>query len=207
MANWLRKLLPRQEKFFPLFNRHAEAIAEAAEQLKASLQRGGERSGGDLDRFVKEGGETAQTILDSIRGSFVTPFDRADIKEMTASMQGLLEEMQAVVRSKRNGATVDLGGFGDLIVECARELKRGIEQLEKVDKHADDLKKMRDKIGDLRGRMSEMRDEAMLKLFEHGADDPMAALAGTKLLERVGGVVERFESVADHIDDLVLDHV
>lgn len=210
MTNWLRKIMPKEEKFFPLFNDHADKIADGAEALRSVLSEH-PSADADLDRILKDGGETSRRILDGIRGTFVTPFDRADIKEMTTSMQATLVEMAAVAKARRspklNGAASDLAPFGDLIADCARELKRGVKLLEEVDKHADDLRRMRDRIGAARERMSDLRDAATLGLFEHGGDDPIAALAGVRFLERIGSVVERFDAVADHIDDLVLDHV
>ena len=207
MANWLRKLMPQQEKFFPLFNEHAEKVEQAAGRLRMSLGANPQGDGADLDRFVEEGRTAATTIQDKIRSSFVTPFDRSDIKEMTASMQSLLEDMRSVARVRATAARMPLDGFAQLIVECAGELKTGVARLEQFDKHADELRRMRDKIAGARERMQALHDDAMLRLLANGADDPLAALASSRLLERVGRLVERFDEVADHIDDLVLDHV
>ena len=207
MANWLRKLMPKEEKFFPLFDEHAELVAKAAEQLRALLGASGNDGATDLDRFVAQGREATTRILDQIRHSFVTPFDRSDIKEMTSSMQSLLEDMQSVARSHANASGVKLDAFGQLIVDCASELRAGVGQLHDFEKHADDLRRMRDKIAGLRTRMLVEREDTMLALLQRGGGDAMATLSASRLLQRVGDLVERFDEVADHIDDLVLDHV
>ena len=207
MANWLRKLMPQQEKFFPLFNEHADKVEQAADRLRVSFGARQPDGAGDLDRFVEEGRAAATQIQDKIRNAFVTPFDRSDIKEMTASMQSLLEDMRSVARMRASATGMQLDGFTQLIVECAGELKAGVALLQDFDKHADDLRRMRDRIGGARERMQALHDDAMLALLANGADDPLAALASSRLLERVGRLVERFDEVADHIDDLVLDHV
>ena len=207
MANWLRKLMPKEEKFFPLFNQHAEAIDGAAAQLRALLGSKGGDGKDALDRQVEQGRKAATHVLDQIRHSFVTPFDRSDIKEMTASMQSLLEDMQSVARSHANAAGIGLDPFGQLIVDCAKELRSGVALLHDFEKHADDLRRMRDKIADLRRRMLVEREDAMLALLTRGAGDAVGTLGASRLLQRVGDIVERFDEVADHIDDLVLDHV
>ncbi len=206
MTNWLRKLMPQQEKFFPLFNEHAERVAQAAARLQMLLGKQ-KASAPDLDRLVDEGRAAATQIQDKIRTSFVTPFDRSDIKEMTASMQGLLDDMRSVARMRASASRVTLDGFTLLIVECAGELKTGVARLEEFDKRADELRRMREKIGGARQRMQVLSDDAMLALLAGSEADPVSALAASRLIERVGRLVERFDDVADHIDDLVLDHV
>ena len=207
MTNWLRKLMPKEEKFFPLFDEHAEAISNAAQQLCSLLAGGPEDEAKDLDRLVQQGHDLTTRILDEIRQSFVTPFDRSDIKEMTSSMQSLLEDMQSVARSHAGAAGVQLGGLGRLVVDCAEALRAGVAQLHRYEKHADDLRSMRDKIAALRARMLTEREDAIQKLLKQGSGDAMLALASSRLLQRTGDLVERFDEVADHIDDLVLDHV
>ena len=207
MANWLRKLMPKDEKFFPLFNEHAGLVEQAAARLRELLGGAGNDGAADLDRFVDQGREATTHILDQIRHSFVTPFDRSDIKEMTSSMQSLLEDMQSVARSHANASGAKLDAFGQIIVDCAKELRAGVAHLQDFEKHADELRRMRDKIAGLRTRMLVEREDAMLALLSSGASDPISTLAASRLLQRVGDLVERFDEVADHIDDLVLDHV
>jgi hypothetical protein len=40
MLGWFQRLLPREQKFVPLFERHAAAIAAAAEALRRMLDGG-----------------------------------------------------------------------------------------------------------------------------------------------------------------------
>jgi len=207
MVNWLRKLMPKEENFFPLFNEHAELISHAAQQLRVLLGARNNDGAADLDRFVNQGREMTTRILDEIRHSFVTPFDRSDIKEMTSSMQALLEDMQSVARSHANASNMNLDVFAQLIVDCANELHSGVAQLQDFEKHADELRRMRDRIAALRTRMLVEREDAMLALLQQGGGDAMVTLAASRLLQRVGDLVERFDEVANHIDDLVLDHV
>ena len=207
MANWLRKLMPKEEKFFPLFNEHADAIGQAAEQLRLQLADARSDSSTMLDPLVQQGRDLTTRILDQLRNSFVTPFDRSDIKSMTASMQSLIEDMQSVARSHANASEANFDAFGQLIVECANELRAGVALLPDFEKHADELRHMRDRIAGLRTRMLVVREDAMLEVLRLASDNVMGALSASRLLQRLGDLIERFDEVADHIDDLVLDHV
>ncbi len=207
MPHWLRKLMPQEEKFFPLFDEHAQKVEQAAACLHAALGDRGASDPGELDRVVAQGSDVARRIQDRLRSAFVTPFDRSDIKEMTSSMQVLMEDMRSVARLRASAPRMPLDGLSRLMTECAGELKRGVACLAEFDKRVDELRRMREAISALHERMLAQRDEAMVELLSHGAGDPLGALAASRLLERASRVVERFDEVADHIDDLVLDHV
>lgn len=210
MPHWLRKLMPQEAKFFPLFNEHAEQVAQAAAQLRERLAAQAPAGNDTLDAIVDKGGDTATRIQALLRSSFVTPFDRSDIKEMTASMQLLLEDIRSAARLGASAPGLALDEFAQWVVDCAGELRKGIADLEEFDKHVDDLRHMREAIGKLHRQSQARADEAAVRLFGgagRAPADAVAALAGTRVLERLGRIVERFDEVADHIDDLVLDHV
>jgi uncharacterized protein Yka (UPF0111/DUF47 family) len=207
MPSWLRKLMPQEEKFFPLFDEHAEAVERAATRLSELLDAGASADAAELDRLVAQGQDVARRIQDKLRSAFVTPFDRSDIKEMTASMQALMEDMRSVARLRASAPNVPLDGFARMALDCARELRTGVGRLAEFDKRVGELRQMREAIGKLRRRMLAQRDDVMADLLARSGGDALAALAASRLLERVGRLVERFDEVADHIDDLVLDHV
>ena len=142
-----------------------------------------------------------------IRESFVTPFDRSDIKKMTQSMQGLLEDMQLVARSHPGGATVNLDEYGSRILDCAGHLKTGISLRDHLDEQADALRRMRDDIAATYRQMSDSRETTVLGLFANTQANPVSLLADIRMLDNVSTILARFDNVADHIDDIVLDHV
>lgn len=82
--NWFQRFLPREDKFFDLFERHAQTLLAGAEALRGLLE-GGE----DMDRFrrtiVEKEGEADQItheVMQSVRRTFITPFDRSDIQAL-----------------------------------------------------------------------------------------------------------------------------
>ncbi|TIR43500.1 MAG: DUF47 family protein, partial [Mesorhizobium sp.] len=83
MLGWFRRLLPREDRFFELFERHSRTVVGGAEALEQLLQ------GRDIDRWCQTivdledeaDGITAEVLL-AVRRSFITPFDRGDIKDL-----------------------------------------------------------------------------------------------------------------------------
>ncbi|WP_313537503.1 DUF47 family protein [Sphingomonas sp.] len=211
MTNWLRSILPREEKFFPLFDAHAEHIARGAAQLQAILANPGESAPFDqLERTIAEGDKLNRQVLERLRASFVVPFDRADIKEMTVAMQAALKAMMGAATARRSprldGAASLLPPFGERIVALGDNVRQAIPLLEALDRNTEQLHQICQRIGDGYAALVEQRDAAMMQLFD-GGSDPVAMLAAVRLLERVTMVAERLDGVADRIDDLVLDYV
>ena len=82
MLGWFRAMMPREEKFFDLFARHSEAVLAGALSLRAMLEGGAAiqancnkvmRSEHDADNITRE-------VLIAVRRTFITPFDRGDIR-------------------------------------------------------------------------------------------------------------------------------
>ncbi|TIU19237.1 MAG: DUF47 family protein, partial [Mesorhizobium sp.] len=94
MLGWFRKLLPREDRFFDLFEQHSRTVVAGAEALQLLLQ------GKDIERRCQEiidleneaDDITAQVLL-AVRRSFITPFDRGDIKDLIQSMDDAIDTM------------------------------------------------------------------------------------------------------------------
>src|SRR5262245_29572753 len=101
MLDWFQRLLPREEKFFPLFERHAALIAAAAQALRGMVV-GGEAMMGDCDAVVRHGAEAdaiTREVLIGVRSTFITPFDRGDIKDLITAMDDAIDQMQKTAKA------------------------------------------------------------------------------------------------------------
>jgi uncharacterized protein len=101
MLSWFHALLPREERFFDLFARHSETVAAGAKALRAMLE------GGDavpvhyktvMDR-EHDADNITREVLIAIRRSFITPFDRGDVKDLITSMDNAIDQMQKTAKT------------------------------------------------------------------------------------------------------------
>src|SRR5262245_4736607 len=96
MLRWFHRLMPRQAQFCPLFERHAAVSVAAARSLRAML------AGGDQVRLrcqeivdlEHEADAVAREVLISLRTTFITPFDRADVQSLITAMDDSVDQMQ-----------------------------------------------------------------------------------------------------------------
>ena len=77
---WVARLMPKEEQFFPLFEQHANRLVIAAGTLKSLLDGGAQTSRycEELNRIEKDADKSARKVLDAVRSTFVTPFNRVE---------------------------------------------------------------------------------------------------------------------------------
>jgi uncharacterized protein len=100
MLGWFRALMPKEERFFELFTRHARVTLTGAEALRALLQ-----GGDDVLHHCKEIGmreneadEITREVLTALRRTFITPLDRGDIKDLITSMDDAIDQMNKTAK-------------------------------------------------------------------------------------------------------------
>src|SRR5262245_52495415 len=92
---------PGRRSFFPLFERHAACLAAAAEALRRMLD-GGEAV---LDhcrvvmRHEEEADAITREVMIGVRSTFITPFDRGDIKDLITAMDDAIDQMQKTAKA------------------------------------------------------------------------------------------------------------
>ena len=101
MLDWFQRLMPHTQLFFPLFERHATTVTAAAEALRRMLEGGEQvsRHCQDVLRYEEEADAITRDVLIGIRSTFITPFDRGDIKDLITSMDDAIDEMQRTAKA------------------------------------------------------------------------------------------------------------
>ena len=84
MLRWFRAFLPKEERFFDLFARHSQTVVQGALALQGML-RGGEETPvfcQRVNQFENDADNITREVLTAVRRTFITPFDRGDIKNL-----------------------------------------------------------------------------------------------------------------------------
>src|SRR3546814_13262810 len=96
MFAWFQRLLPRQGNFFELFESHAATLVAGANALSRMLQ-GGEGMADHVQEIIEreyDADAITREVLQTVRRTFLTPFDRSAITDLIASMDEANDEMQ-----------------------------------------------------------------------------------------------------------------
>src|SRR6201991_1139082 len=126
MLRWFQALLPREEKFFDLFEAHALTLCAGARALRDLLADGGEGVPGrcsDIARREAEAAAITREVLLAVRRTFITPFDRADIRDLIGSMDDAIDQMhktaKAITLFEQRRFEPHIATLGEVIVKTA----------------------------------------------------------------------------------------
>src|ERR671933_2950389 len=138
MLDWFRALLPKEERFFGLFEQHAALVVAGAESLRAALE-GGPALHQHLQAVVERENEAdaiTREVLTAVRRTFITPFDRGDIKNLITAMDDAIDQMQqtakAVVLFEVRSFEPPMREMGGLLVECSNLVGRALPLLQAI---------------------------------------------------------------------------
>ncbi len=214
MLQWFQKLLPRQERFFPLFEQHAEVLVAGARALRRMLDGGdqlGLRCRTILD-LEQKADDIAREVLIGIRASFITPFDRADIKNLITSMDDAIDQMQhtakAIMLFEMTSFEPEMQAMGDAVVECAELVRRAVPMLANTGVNAAALNDICLQITRIEGTADEVHDVGLKRLYERAKNgQTMDFVRGNQIYDHLEESVDRFDDVANEIQGIVIEHV
>src|SRR5207249_1315126 len=142
MLRWFHALLPHEPRFFDLFERHSEMVAAGARALRDMLD------GGDavrpcyktvMDR-EQDADNITREVLIAVRRTFITPFDRGDIKDLITAMDNSIDQMQKTAKTimvyDQSSFTAQQREMGDAIVECAGLVREAMPLLSSINPNA-----------------------------------------------------------------------
>jgi uncharacterized protein len=213
MFDLFKKIMPKEEKFFDMFERHAACIVAASLTLREILD-GGAGAHGACARLMKQEDEAdaigAEVNL-ALRKSFITPFDRTDIKTLISSMDDAIDQMnktaKAVLLYEVAEFEPGMRELGDEIVKLAALAKEAVPHLRNIGKNAARLHEITGQIIDLEEESDHVHDAGIKALLKgKGRKDPMAFIVGQEIYGHLEKVADRFEDVANVIGGIVIEH-
>ena len=211
---WFQKILPREDKFFDMFERHSETLVVGAEALQKLFQAGGDIAGNSqiiIDKEDEADG-IAREVMQSVRRTFVTPFDRSDIQDLIQSMDDAIDQMHQTVKTI---ALFEVRAFDPLMrdmtslaVEAAKHTEKAVPLLREIVTNAGAINAYAEAVTHLEGKADVLYDDGIRELFHrHRGGDAMAFIVGSQIYEHLEKVLDRFEDVAERVNSIVIEHV
>ena len=213
MFGLIKKALPREEKFFDLFEAQAAKAQEAAASLRAILD-GGKNIGdlcAKLSAQEEEADHISYEVMQAIRRSFITPFDRSDIKSLSSALDDAIDQMN------KTGKTVmlfdvktfepNMRAMADRAIMLANLTAEALPLLRNVGANSSKLHTITGEVSKLEEQSDQLNDEGLRTLYKGRAKkDPLSFIIGSELYEHLEKVCDRFEDVAHVMSDIVIEH-
>ena len=202
MLGWFRALMPKEERFFDLFTRHAQVTLAGAEALH-SLLKGGDNVSQccrEITKRENEADEIAREVLTALRRTFITPLDRGDIKDLITSMDDAIDQMNQTAKVI---ALFELRSFepcmqdmGEIIVRAAKLNLTAVPLLGSLANNSARLNAMTEEMIRLEEQADQLHERGRKQLFKE-QKDAIPFVISTEVYDHLESVMDRFEDVAN----------
>src|SRR6478609_5574934 len=152
MLGWFQALMPREERFFQLFEKHATIVVAGAEALRGLLRGGDNIEACCKEIFQREAeaDEITRQVLVAVRRTFVTPFDRTDIQSLITSMDDSIDQMnktaKTIVLFEVHRFEPQMQQMSDIILQAAQLVREAMPLLGSISNNAARLNTLTAKI-------------------------------------------------------------
>lgn len=208
------RLMPREGKYFDLFNAHAELIAQggtALSNLISALVEHPERAeefANRIDDLERKADVITHDTLAQLHTSFITPFDRDEIHQLINGMDDILDIIQDVAESMGlydiHQAPPEAKAMSDVTEQCCKRVQAVVKLLHSMD-NAPAILKLCHEIDDLESDADRLLREAMSKLFRE-EPDVRQVVKLKEVYQLVESVSDRCKAVASTVEAIVLEN-
>ena len=213
MLGWFRALMPREDRFFDLFERHAATLIDAAHGLE-DLLTGGDavaRGAATIAKFEDDADAITRDAMLAVRRTFITPFDRSDIQDLVTTLDDTIDQMQKTAKAAQlyEVKTFDpaMREMGAIIAQAAVITGDLIPLLRSIGTNATRLNELTEKVIELEGRADDIHNKGLKALYLASQTQPMAFIVGAEIFDHLEKVMDRFEDVANRVSAIVVEHL
>ena len=209
--NFFQFLVPKDKKFFPLFEEASSNLIEIATNLHEAVNlpvKEREVLFQKIDVLEQKGEDiTRQTNLELSR-NFITPFDREDIYSLITSIDNVAGNLHGAASRMRlyqvDKITKSIRKLTEINLEACQNIDIAIRELR-------DLKKMKNitdaclRINKLENKSDNVYDKAVLDLFENETD-AKNIIKYKEVLSVLETAADKCKSVAGVLESISVKH-
>jgi uncharacterized protein len=213
MLQWFQRLMPRQNVFFPAFERHAAVIVKAALALREMIVDGDQLKlrFQEVLALENKADSIAHEVLLGLRTTFITPFDRDDIQSLITSMDDSVDQCKrtakAIVLFEVSTFEPEMRTMANAIVECAELVQRAVSMLSDVASNATELNEIGLQITRVEGSADDSYDRGLELLYQKvKGGDAIEFIRGSEIYKHLEDSVDSLDDVGDEIQGIVIEH-
>lgn len=208
---FLKVFVPRDHSFYPLFESDVQNLVKATELLKELVAS---TEIADHDRIYKQIKDvehvgdaiTTKTYI-QLNKSFITPFDREDIHELTAHIDDVVDTINGIGRRiclyKPKKLIPIYKEMAEVICRSAKEIETAVLCLKDPVANKNKISRACDMVTTYEHEADELYFKGVSELFEK-EEDPKEILITNKLLELLERCADEEEDVTDTLKAILI---
>ena len=199
------QLIPRDEKFYGLFNEQAENIYKAAKMLVTMFEnfQEVEKQVSEIKYLEHKGDQLTHALMKKLNLTFITPFDREDIHALSSALDDVLDLVDAAasrfITYKIKQVTPGARQLGKVILHGTEIIVNAVAQLN----HPQNMLEYCEQLTLLEEEADRIKGECIARLFEDSMD-PIEVIKWKEIYEVLESSTDKCEDVADVLESVVL---
>ena len=202
LDRWIRKLMPEEGRFAELLAQGTKNLVSAA-RLFAELAEGEDLELRrlkiiELRAAEHEGDRITRRIFETLNATFITPFDREDIRSLATDLDDILDYLEGVGQHvelfELEESPAGFQRFAGILVELATEVDRVTSLLWDM-RNRPEIRRSLVRISDLENNADQVYHAVIAELFKSDGLDPVEIL---KWKEVYQGLEEACDECKDY---------
>ena len=199
-------LLPKDHKFFDLFEKHAKIVCRASALLSKGLAGGYEgvsAIGREMATLEDDGDQITHDIFTRLRATFITPFDPEDIQALATALDDVLDGIDDVTFRI---VAYRLDPIPEPILELAEVLEKACSSIYKAVEAMSHQKPVLEhciEVNRLENQADKIERNMLAELFLSKMD-PLELIKQKEICEGLEAATDRCEDVADVIQSVAV---
>ncbi|MCU0821805.1 MAG: DUF47 family protein [Spirochaetes bacterium] len=202
------RLVPREVKFFDLFDRQAQIMLKAMETFKGLALQGkfDDESVQLMGEIEHQGDDITHEIIYKLNLTFITPFDREDIHQLAKELDDVVDMLYTITKRLRlyklNVVNDDLIKFSEVIDKSITCLAKAINGLRKSKDQKPILQCCID-INNYENQGDQLRDLVVGELVNNPSD-PITVMKWKEIFEGTETILDICEDIANIIESILV---
>lgn len=200
------RLLPKEDKYFDLFNRLSSHITECAILLQNLFADFGQRTvyADKIKEIEHQCDIITHDIIKKLNQTFITPIDREDIHALASGLDDIVDAIEytsrRVILYRVEEPTEHARKITDVLVRIVSKLEEGVRALEN---NSEGVLLACGGIHSLENEGDSYHHEAIDDLFSHETN-PITILKMKELYAKMERTIDKCEDVSNVLESIVL---
>lgn len=192
------QLIPRDGKFYDLFNEQAQNIYQAAQVLVILFRdfKEVEKRVAEIRVAEHKGDQITRSVMTKLNQTFITPFDREDIHALSSALDDVMDLVDAaatrLITYKVKFVTPGALQLADVILRGAEILVKAISEL----KRPQTILKYCEQLNQIEEESDRIKGECIARLFEDSTL-PIEIIKWKEIYEVLEAATDKCEDVSD----------
>jgi predicted phosphate transport protein (TIGR00153 family) len=208
------RIFPREAEFFALLEKQAAIVLKGASVLARCLEAKPQfqqivAMSEQIHAIENDGDDVVHQLMERLNKTFLTPLDREDIYQLCTRMDDILDYIDAVAKRlvtfKIDTLTPHAIEFVRIIEVSASEVEGGVRLLRDLRRHEEIIRQCT-RINQLENEADQVMREALNRLFNGEAPDPLDIIKWMDLYEHLEIATDKCEDVANVIQTVLVKY-